>query len=182
MVLIKKYNMSPDFNLNLEKKPKIEKKAKVNLEEPEVWESQKTTVPSVLKDKDRGWYLLDLKNKIPGRVATLVSILLRGKNRTDFLANFDLGNNVVLINASKIKFTGNKLKDKYYYNHSGYSGGQRERTAGVMLEKHTAELMKRIVWGMMPKTKLARRQLKRLHVFPTDKHNLQSQEKLFVKC
>ncbi|KLL02979.1 MAG: 50S ribosomal protein L13 [Mycoplasmataceae bacterium CE_OT135] len=85
------------------------------------------------------------------------------------------------MNASKVKFTGNKLNNKYYYNHSGYPGGLRKRNTKVMLEKHPTELMERIIWGMMPKNKLSRRQMKRLFVFPSEEHNLQAQEKNFVK-
>src|SRR3954447_12587054 len=93
---------------------------------------QKTTTPRV--PEIRKWYFLDLEDKIPGRIAERVASLLRGKQERDFLANFDLGSFVVLVNASKVKFTGNKLNDKYYYNHSGYPGNPRQRSTKVMRE------------------------------------------------
>ena len=86
-----------------------------------------------------------MENQIPGRIAAKVTAFLRGKQAVDFFANFDLGSYVVLVNASKVKFTGNKLNDKHYYNHSGYPGGLRTRSAKIMLEKYPTELMKRIV-------------------------------------
>jgi large subunit ribosomal protein L13 len=86
-----------------------------------------------------------LENQIPGRIAVQVTALLRGKQERYFLANFDLGSQVVLINASKVKFTGNKLNNKFYYNHSGYPGGLRKRDTKTMLEKYPVELMRRIV-------------------------------------
>jgi len=138
--------------------------------------SQKTPVPEVPKTEDRKWYFLDLKNQIPGRVATEIAILLRGKQEKLFLANFDLGSNVVLINASEVHFTGNKLHE-YYYNHSGYPGKLRKRSTKEMREKYSTELIWRIVWGMMPKNKLSKKQMTRLHIFPDEKHDKQAQEK-----
>jgi len=151
----------------------------MSLEEKTEISSQKTTIPRV--PETRKWYFFDLENQIPGRIAVKVTAFLRGKQEVDFFANFDLGSYVVLVNASKIKFTGNKLNDKHYYNHSGYPGGLRTRSAKIMLEKYPTELMKRIVWGMMPKTKLGRKQIKRLFIFPAEAHNLQAQEKDFIK-
>jgi large subunit ribosomal protein L13 len=97
------------------------------------------------------------------------------------LPNLDLGSYVVLTNAKYIKFTGNKLDREYYYNHSGYPGGLRERSTRIMSEKYPKELVFRIIKGMIPHTKLGRRQLKRLFVYSEDKHNLQAQEKQFIK-
>ena len=151
----------------------------MSLEERTEISSQRTTIPQV--PEIRKWYFFDLENQIPGRIAAKITALLRGKQEVDVFANFDLGSNVVLVNVSKVKFTGNKLNDKYYYNHSGYPGGLRTRSTKIMLEKYPTELMKRIVWGMMPKTKLGRKQIKRLFIFPDEAHNLQAQEKNFIK-
>jgi large subunit ribosomal protein L13 len=108
--------------------------------------------------------------------------LLRGKNRKDFIPNSDLGNYVVLVNAKHIIFSGdNKLENEKYRNHSGYPGGLRERTLREMLEKYPRELVFRIVKGMMPKTKLGNKQLTRLLIYPTNKHDQQAQEKNFVE-
>src|SRR5436190_4536918 len=106
---------------------------------------QRTTTPRVPKPEERKWYFLDLKDLIPGRVATQITALLRGKNEKYFLANFDLGSHAVLVNASKVKFTGDKLDNKYYYNHSGYPGKPRKRSTKEMLEKYPVELIRRII-------------------------------------
>lgn len=142
---------------------------------------QKTTIPSLL-NVTRSWYFLDLKNKIVGKEATgKIVDLLRGKNRRDFTPNSDLGNYVVLINAKHISFTGNKLDKKNYYNHSGYPGGLRTRSTRLMLEKYPQELVFRIIRGMIPHTKLGDKQVKRLFIFADEKHNLEAQEKGFIK-
>lgn len=153
----------------------------MNLEEKVQINQQKTINPRVPKQEERKWYFLDLKDQVPGRVATQITALLRGKREKYFLANFDLGNYVVMVNASKVKFTGDKLNDKYYYNHSGYPGKPRKRSTKEMLEKYPIELIRKIVWGMMPKNKLSRKQMTRLFVFADEKHDKQAQEKNFIK-
>jgi large subunit ribosomal protein L13 len=123
---------------------------------------------------------LDLKGQIPGRVAVKVADILRGKNKTNFLNNYDLGGHVVLINSNHLKFTGsNKLENKVYYNHSGYPGGMRKRSTKVMLEKYSRELIFRIIKGMIPHNKLQSKQLKRLHVFAEANNPYQNQK--FIK-
>lgn len=142
---------------------------------------QKTTIPSLQK-VSREWYFLDLKDKIVGKEsAKKIVDLLRGKNRRDFTYNSDLGNHVVLINARRINFTGNKLDKKNYYNHSGYPGGLRTRSTRLMLEKYPTELAFRIIRGMIPHNKLGDRQAKRLFIFAEEKHNLEAQAKNFIK-
>ncbi|CAJ0756331.1 22042_t:CDS:2, partial [Entrophospora sp. SA101] len=133
---------------------------------------QGTTIPSLL-NITRSWYFLDLKNKIVGKEATgKIVDLLRGKNRRDFTPNSDLGNYVVLVNAKHMSFTGNKLDKKNYYNHSGYPGGLRTRSARLMLESYPTELAFRIIRGMIPHTKLGDKQAGRLFIFAEEKHNL----------
>ena len=108
--------------------------------------------------------------------------ILRGKSKTNFLPNLDLGDHVVLVNAKYIKFTGNnKMDNEFYYKHSGYPGGLRKRSTSLMLEKHPRELIFRIIKGRMPHTKLGNKQLKRLFVYPDNKHHHQAQEKNFIK-
>ena len=125
---------------------------------------------------------MDLKNKIVGKEATgKIVDLLRGKNRRDFTPNSDLGNYVVLVNAKHMSFTGNKLDKKNYYNHSGYPGGLRTRSTRLMLESYPTELAFRIIRGMIPHTKLGDKQAKRLFIFAEEKHNLEAQEKNFIK-
>ena len=84
----------------------------------------------------RDWYVIDATGISLGRVATKAASVLRGKHKTIYTPNVDCGDYVIIINAEKVKLTGNKLEDKMYYNHSGYTGGLRERTAKVMLEKY----------------------------------------------
>jgi len=141
---------------------------------------QKTTIPS-LQLTSRQWYFLDLKDKIVGKVAPKIVEILRGKNRRDFLPNMDLGSYVILTNAKSTFFTGNKLDNKNYYNHSGYPGGLRERSVKVMTEKFPQELVCRIIRGMLPHTKLGRKQLKRLFVYSEDNHSHEAQKKNFIK-
>jgi large subunit ribosomal protein L13 len=132
---------------------------------------------------------LDLKGKIAGKEsAKKIVVLLRGKNRKDFVLNSDLGNYVVLINAQHITFTGNKLDKKNYYNHSGYPGGLRTRSTRIMREKYPEELVFRIIRGMIPHTKLGDKQASRLFVFAGEemldknkKKILEAQEKHFIK-
>lgn len=141
---------------------------------------QNTIIPS-LKTVNRQWYFFDLKVKRVGKLAPRIAEILRGKNKNYFLPNSDLGDCVVLINAKHVVFTGDKLNGKNYYNHSGYPGGLRTRSTKVMLESYPCELVFRIIKGMVPRTKLGKGQLKRLFIFADDKHNLQAQEKNFVK-
>ncbi|MCE8159325.1 MAG: 50S ribosomal protein L13 [Candidatus Moeniiplasma glomeromycotorum] len=140
---------------------------------------QKTTVPSLQK-VERRWYFLDLKGKIAGNWAPLIVQKLRGKDRPDFFPNLDTGGSVVIINAKGSFFTGKKMDQKKYYNHSGYPGKPRERTTREMLEKSPRELVFRIVKGMMPPGKLREKQLKRLFIYPTNTHPHQAQEKNFI--
>ena len=125
---------------------------------------------------------MDLKDKIVGRVAPKIVEILRGKNKKDYIPNLDLGDYVVLVNAKHVTFTGNnKLDNEVYYNHSGYPGGLRERSTRLMLEKYPQELVTRIIKGMMPHTKLGRKQVKRLFVYADEKHQQQAQTKNFIK-
>jgi len=157
-------------------------------EKKESEQLQKTTFPS-LKEIDRKWYFLDLKDKIVGKEAAKnIANLLRGKNRRDFSYNSDLGNYVVLINARHIIFTGNKLDKKNYYNHSGYPGGLRTRSTRIMKEKYPEELVFKIIRGMIPHTKLGNNQANRLFIFAgaemlnrNKKKTLEAQKKNFIK-
>lgn len=139
---------------------------------------QKTTLPSI--PKERKWYFFDLEGKVIGRVAPLIVKLLSGKEANDFFPCLDTGSYVVLINASKIVFTGNKLQNKFFYNHSGYPGGMRKRSTKTMLESYPLELVERIIKGMMPHNKLGRQRLRRLFIYPEAKHDKQAQEKYFI--
>ena len=130
----------------------------------------------------RDWYVIDAEGQTLGRLATKVVTVLRGKNKAIYTPNVDCGDYVIIINASKVKFTGNKLDQKMYYNHSGYTGGLRERTAKVMLEKYPEEMVERAVKGMLPHNRLGRQMYKKLFVYagPEHKHSAQQPKEIKV--
>lgn len=119
---------------------------------------------------ERAWYVIDAEGQSLGRVAAKVAHILRGKNKPTFTPHIDCGDNVIVINASKVKLTGNKLNDKIYYDHSGYTGGLRERTAKVMLESYPEEMMERAIKGMLPHNRLGRKMGKKLFVYRGNEH------------
>jgi large subunit ribosomal protein L13 len=129
-------------------------------------------------DIDRKWYIVDAKDAVLGRLATKVAIYLRGKNKAVFTPNVDTGDFVVVINADKIKLTGNKVTDKVYYHHSGYIGGIKAKTAKEMLEQTPERIVEKAVRGMLPKNTLGRAMLKKLKVYrgPEHPHKAQSPE------
>ena len=116
------------------------------------------------EDVNRKWYVVDAEGQTLGRLATKVATILRGKNKVTYTPHVDTGDYVIIINASKVKLTGNKLDDKMYYNHSGYPGGLRERNAKTMIVKYPEEMVERAVKGMLPKGPLGRKMLKKLFV------------------
>ena len=129
---------------------------------------------------ERNWYVIDAEGQNLGRVATKAATLLRGKHKVTFTPHVDCGDYVIIINASKVNLTGNKLEDKKYYNHSGYPGGLRERTAQVMIEKYPEEMMERAVKGMLPHNRLGRKMGTKLFVYAgaEHKHSAQKPEKI----
>lgn len=118
----------------------------------------------------RNWYVIDAENVNLGRLASKAAHILRGKHKTTFTPHVDCGDNVIVINASKVNLTGNKLNDKIYYNHSGYTGGLRERTAKEMKENYPVEMIERAVKGMLPKGRLGRQMYKKLFVYEGSEH------------
>ena len=118
----------------------------------------------------RNWYVIDAEGVSLGRLAAKVSNVLQGKHKPTYTPHVDCGDNVIVINAEKINLTGNKLNDKIYYNHSGYTGGLRERTAKEMVEKYPEEMVERAVKGMLPKTRLGRQMYKKLFVYAGSEH------------
>lgn len=143
----------------------------------------KSTYMQKKEDVVRSWYVIDATDINLGRLATKVAHILRGKNKTTFTPHVDCGDNVIVINAEKVNLTGNKLNDKIYYNHSGYTGGLRERTAKEMKEKYPVEMVERAVKGMLPKGRLGRQMYKKLFVYAGSEHPhaAQKPEKLEVK-
>jgi len=124
----------------------------------------------------RDWYLVDVNEKVLGRVATQIANVLRGKNKPVFTPSVDTGDFVIVVNAEKIVLTGNKLADKMYYNHSGYPGGLKSTNAAKLLEKKASELLRQAVKGMLPKNKLASQMLKKLKIYAGSAHPHASQQ------
>ena len=131
----------------------------------------------------RNWYVIDAEGISLGRLAAKVSNVLQGKHKPTYTPHVDCGDNVIVINAEKVNLTGNKLNDKIYYNHSGYTGGLRERTAKEMIENYPVEMIERAVKGMLPKTRLGRQMYKKLFVYAgaEHKHAAQKPEVMEVK-
>lgn len=118
----------------------------------------------------RNWYILDASEANLGRLATKAAHLLRGKHKTTYTPHIDCGDFVIVVNASKVNLTGNKLDDKIYYNHSGHTGGLRERTAREMKEKYPEEMIGRAIKGMLPKGRLGRQMYRKLFVYAGEEH------------
>ena len=129
----------------------------------------------------RDWYVIDAEGLNLGRLATRVADVLRGKHKPTFTPHVDCGDYVIVINASKINLTGNKLNDKIYYNHSGYTGGLRERTAKEMRESYPVEMIERAVKGMIPHTRLGRQVAKKLFVYEGAEHPHMAQKPVEMK-
>ena len=132
---------------------------------------------------ERKWYVIDAEGVALGRLASKVAVVLKGKHKATFTPHIDCGDYVIVVNADKVKLTGNKLMDKKYYNHSGYPGGLRERNAKTMIEKYPEEMIERAVKGMLPKNRLGRQIFKQLFVYAGNehKHEAQKPERLEVK-
>ena len=122
------------------------------------------------EDVVRDWWVIDAEGENLGRLATKVATVLRGKHKPTYTPNIDGGDYVIVINASKVNLTGNKLDDKIYYNHSGYTGGLRERTARTMRDDYPVEMVERAVKGMLPKGRLGRQMYKKLFVYAGSEH------------
>lgn len=124
----------------------------------------------------RDWYLVDVNEKVLGRVATQIANVLRGKNKPIYTPSVDTGDFVIVVNAEKIVLTGNKLADKMYYSHSGFPGGLKSTNAAKLLEKKATELIRQAVKGMLPKNKLADHMLKKLKIYVGSTHPHSSQQ------
>lgn len=130
---------------------------------------QKTYLPKE-NEIQRKWYLVDAQDKILGRLASRIAIILRGKHKSIYTPHMDTGDGVIVINASKIKVSGKKLRDKLYRRYSGYPGGLKEVNLGTLLEKKPQTVFKLAVSRMLPKGALGEKVLKNLKVYPDNKH------------
>ncbi|MFZ2196146.1 MAG: 50S ribosomal protein L13 [Thermodesulfovibrionales bacterium] len=126
-------------------------------------------------DIDRKWYVVDAKDIVLGKLAVKVAVHLRGKNKPVFTPNSDTGDFIIVINAEKIKLTGNKVNDKMYYHHSGYIGGIKAKSAKELLENKPETIIEKAVWGMLPKNRLGRAMIKKLKVYRGAEHPHQAQ-------
>lgn len=125
---------------------------------------------------ERTWYVIDAADKPLGRVATKAATILRGKHKATFTPHIDCGDYVIIINADKVKLTGNKINDKMYYNHSGFPGGLRTRNAKIMLESYPVEMVERAVNGMLPNGPLGRQMYRKLFVYAGSEHKHEAQK------
>ena len=134
------------------------------------------TISANKKTVKKNWMLIDAENEILGRLASKVAFILRGKHKPDFTPHVDCGDNVIVINAEKVKLTGNKLADKKYISHSGYPGGQKIRTIGDVLNKKPIHVVEHAVKGMLPKNRLSSAIYRNLHVLTGPDHPYEAQK------
>ena len=132
---------------------------------------------------ERKWYVVDAEGKHLGRLATEIVRVLRGKNKPQYTPHVDVGDFVVVVNADRIAVTGRKAQQRVYRRHSGYPGGMKETSYEQMLARKPTEVLRKAVYGMMPKTRLARKQFKKLKIYagPEHPHSAQDPQTLEVK-
>ncbi|MFK7908088.1 MAG: 50S ribosomal protein L13 [Chitinophagales bacterium] len=128
------------------------------------------------EDVTREWFIVDAEDMVVGRLATQIATVLRGKHKPSYTPHIDDGDYVIILNAEKIKFTGNKMNAKKYIRYSGYPGGQRSRTAKEMLQHKPTDVMEKAVRGMLPKNRLGRQMIKKLFVYTGTDHPHQAQQ------
>ncbi|MBQ1879699.1 MAG: 50S ribosomal protein L13 [Candidatus Enteromonas sp.] len=137
---------------------------------------QRQTTMAKAQEVKRNWYVVDATNIPLGRLASKIAVILMGKNKPTYTPHVDCGDNVIVINASKVKLTGDAEHKKNYYNVSEYNGGLRTRSSGVMLREFPVEMIERAVWGMLPKGRLGRSISKKLFVYADEKHEQEAQK------
>ncbi len=132
---------------------------------------------------EKRWILIDAEGKVLGRMATEIAAILRGKTKPTYAPHMDAGDFVVVINAEKVALTGRKWSQKMYYHHSGYPGGIKGISAEKLRQKHPEEIVRKAVWGMLPKNRLGRKLIKKLKVYagPEHPHGAQKPESLQTK-
>ena len=121
-------------------------------------------------DIERKWHVIDASDEVLGRLATRIAGLLMGKHKPMFCRNLDVGDFVVVVNADKVRVTGNKVKQKMYYRHSGYPGGLKSVSLEKMMQTHPNRVIEHAVKGMLPRNKLSAGMMKRLKVYSGDSH------------
>ena len=126
-------------------------------------------------DEEKKWYIIDATDLVLGRMSTQVARILTGKNKPSYTPHIDSGDFVIIVNADKVRLTGNKLNKKMYYNHSGYPGGLRTRNAKTMIQEYPEEMVYRSIRGMVPHNKLGRKQVKKLYIYKGSEHKHEAQ-------
>ncbi|GAB2782928.1 50S ribosomal protein L13 [Rhabdobacter roseus] len=130
---------------------------------------------------NKEWVVVDAKGEVLGRLASQIAKIIRGKHKPDFTPHVDCGDNVIVINADKIKLTGDKMTDKVYVRHTGYPGGQRFQTPRELLSKHPERVIEKAVKGMLPKSRLGRQLFTNLFVYASAEHPHQAQQPKEIK-
>ena len=125
---------------------------------------------------ERQWYVIDAENLVLGRLASQIAMILRGKNKPTFTPHADAGDYVIVVNADKVRLTGNKLDDKTYRHHTGYAGGLKETSYRVLMAKKPEFVVEKAVRGMLPHGPLGYAMIKKLHVYAGSKHPHQAQK------
>ena len=133
------------------------------------------TISAKTEDVVRDWYQVDAKDKTIGRLSTEIATRLRGKHKPIYTPHVDTGDYIVVINASKITVTGNKMEDKIYYKHTGYIGNMKSSNLATMMKKSPETVLMKSVRGMLPKTKLGNAMIKKLRVFSGPDHTHEAQ-------
>ncbi len=128
------------------------------------------------ENDNKSWLIIDAENEILGRLASKVAYLLRGKHKPSFTPHLDMGDNVIVINARKVRLTGKKLTDKVYVRHTGYPGGQRYGTPKELLQTKPEFIIERAVKKMLPQTRLGMQIIRNLHVFADAQHEHEAQQ------
>jgi large subunit ribosomal protein L13 len=134
------------------------------------------TVSANKETADKKWFIVDAEGQTVGRMASKVAKVIRGKHKPNFTPHADCGDNVIIINAEKVSFSGTKLVNKKYVRHTGYPGGQRQTSAEQMLSKHPERLIEKAIKGMLPKNTLGRRLFTNLKVYKGSEHNQEAQK------
>ena len=130
---------------------------------------------------ERNWYVIDATDIALGRLATKAATMLRGKHKATYTPHIDCGDYIIITNASKVKLTGDKLNKKLYYNHSGYTGGLRTRTAKEMVSKYPVEMVETAIRGMLPNGRLGRQMYKKLFVYEGETHPHMAQKPTVIE-
>ena len=127
------------------------------------------------QEVERKWHVIDAEDKTLGRLASEIARILRGKNKPQYTPHVDTGDFVVVVNADRVKVSGRKAEQKLYRRHTGYPGGLRETSYEQMMDRKPTDILRKAVWGMIPKTRLGRQQFKKLKIYAGPEHPHEAQ-------